>query len=320
MTEKTTPAWNFCGWCRAIREAKLDPTVRLVLVMLGLRANDGGAAWPSASTIAADTGLGRTAVFRALARAEHAGLLERYRRGGGEPGSTPLYRLRFPVQVCGAEEGAQIIPLPVPGRGARRVPVREAHGEGYARRPRSTHSDQPKRDQKEPTTPRPSTSGGRGGGGGELDRIPCPPDLELLEAQAQNLTMGIGIPDWAIRALTVRFRSNFVADPNDRRTLLAWRKCLAMSIPSDWQNPKHRPTKPDDEPVRPILAPRIGSGPSKPTPPPPEIAAQLEALRTPAAGKAPQVDPDRARAPQGDVMRRRPESEPSGGKGAAGGV
>lgn len=52
---------------------------KLVLLKLADNASDEGKAWPHIDTIAAETGLARSSVFRALDELEKSGLVERHR-------------------------------------------------------------------------------------------------------------------------------------------------------------------------------------------------------------------------------------------------
>ena len=52
---------------------------KLVLLKLADNASDEGKAWPHIDTIAAETGLARSSVFRALDELEQSGLVERHR-------------------------------------------------------------------------------------------------------------------------------------------------------------------------------------------------------------------------------------------------
>lgn len=75
------------------------------------------------------------------------------------------------------------------------------------------------------------------------DVIPCPPDLALSEAQATNREMA-GCPWWAQEAITRSFVGRYLADPEDRRTLATWRKCLDVAIGTTWSDPNKRPKRP----------------------------------------------------------------------------
>lgn len=75
------------------------------------------------------------------------------------------------------------------------------------------------------------------------DGIPCPPDLALSEAQATNREMA-GCPRWAQEAITRSFVGRYLADPDDRRTLATWRKCLDVAIGTTWSDPNKRPQRP----------------------------------------------------------------------------
>lgn len=81
----------------------------------------------------------------------------------------------------------------------------------------------------------------------ETTKTPCPPDLELLPAQRANMRMGQGATDYQLDQLTVKFRTRFMADPSDTRPLVAWRKCLAMTISQDLSDPKRRPPREPSE-------------------------------------------------------------------------
>lgn len=86
--------------------------------------------------------------------------------------------------------------------------------------------------------------GVQGGDGPEGDaRVPCPPDLALSEAQATNREMA-GCPRWAQEAITRSFVGRYLADPDDRRTLATWRKCLDVAIGTTWSDPNKRPQRP----------------------------------------------------------------------------
>lgn len=75
-------------------------------------------------------------------------------------------------------------------------------------------------------------------------KVTCPPDLDLTAEQVGTLETG-GIPLWAITAITLTFRAKAVGDPDDMRTLVAWRKSLAMAVAGDWNNASRRPKKPE---------------------------------------------------------------------------
>lgn len=76
-------------------------------------------------------------------------------------------------------------------------------------------------------------------------KVPCPADLRLNHSQVEQLKMQIGLEEWAADELTARFVSKALADPTDCRTLVAWRKSLAVAVAGDWRDPRKKPTKPD---------------------------------------------------------------------------
>jgi len=73
---------------------------------------------------------------------------------------------------------------------------------------------------------------------------PCPPDLALASDQRATLESSM-IPGYAIDESTRQFIASSQADPNDRRTLVVWRKCLSKAVAGDWNDPRKRPRKPD---------------------------------------------------------------------------
>lgn len=76
-------------------------------------------------------------------------------------------------------------------------------------------------------------------------KVACPGDLQLTASQRSTLLGGF-IPEWAIDLLTTKFVSTHGADPNDKRTMVHWRKCLSISICGDWNNAAKRPKKPEE--------------------------------------------------------------------------
>jgi DNA-binding transcriptional regulator YhcF (GntR family) len=63
------------AWKTPVADAK----AKLVLLKLADNANDQGVAWPHIETIAAETGLARSSVFKALNALEESGIVERHR-------------------------------------------------------------------------------------------------------------------------------------------------------------------------------------------------------------------------------------------------
>jgi hypothetical protein len=70
---------------RAVRDLRgIDPTAKLVLVMIALRAGDDGRAWPSVATVVEDTGLSDRGVRLAVKRLRKTGhLVVVHSRGEG---------------------------------------------------------------------------------------------------------------------------------------------------------------------------------------------------------------------------------------------
>lgn len=113
--------------------------------------------------------------------------------------------------------------------------------------------------------------------------IPCPRDLQLTTDQRATLECAL-VPSWAIDRITSDFVSNFQADPNDRRTLVVWRKCLSRAVSGEWSDANKRRRLLDAQ--RDGMAPkpvkyidqvqaerRATAGPK--LPPPPEVLARV---------------------------------------------
>ena len=66
----------------------------------------------------------------------------------------------------------------------------------------------------------------------------------MTDAQIATLEVA-GVPDWAVKVITIRFVGKAVAAPDDGRTLTAWRKCLFVAVSGDWNNAEKRPRAPD---------------------------------------------------------------------------
>ena len=76
-------------------------------------------------------------------------------------------------------------------------------------------------------------------------KVPCPPAPEVLTPEQRATLETSGIPGWAIEAIAADFAARYAADPDDRRTLVAWRKCASRAVSGDWNNPNRRPRKPE---------------------------------------------------------------------------
>lgn len=92
----------------------------------------------------------------------------------------------------------------------------------------------------------------RGGAGGEPDdRLgPCPPDLDLLEAQKANLEMA-GAKRWQVDVMVLEIRTKLLGSP-ERRTPDGWRRYLAGAVTRRWSDPSQRP-KAEPEPTTPAV-------------------------------------------------------------------
>lgn len=73
------------------------------------------------------------------------------------------------------------------------------------------------------------------------DRVPCPADLDLTDAQAGSLELAPGIERWAQRVMRGEFVAAELGDAAKRMTLAQWRKCLSKAMCSRWSDPRRRP-------------------------------------------------------------------------------
>jgi hypothetical protein len=65
------------------------------------------------------------------------------------------------------------------------------------------------------------------------DKIPCPPDLRLTEAQQVNAKMGLGLDDETIGEITVKYVGLYLGRPGEIRTIEAWRSGLNSAVCKD---------------------------------------------------------------------------------------
>jgi hypothetical protein len=91
-------------------------------------------------------------------------------------------------------------------------------------------------------------------------KVRCPSDLRLTEDQRGALETSM-IPGWAIDELTTQYVSSQLADEDKTMPIVAWRKCLAKSISSAWNDTRRRPRRPE-------LEQQKGDSTTQPGPPP----------------------------------------------------
>lgn len=108
----------FFSWQHAIREAKIEPTTKLVLYTIATRmAADGSGCFPSYQTIADESGLSRSTVILHVKKAVDANLLEpesRQRKDGGDSSNNYKPMLPSPADGLG-ESGKQTGGSPADG-------------------------------------------------------------------------------------------------------------------------------------------------------------------------------------------------------------
>ncbi|GMV18383.1 MAG: hypothetical protein AMXMBFR56_66070 [Polyangiaceae bacterium] len=86
---------------------------------------------------------------------------------------------------------------------------------------------------------------GPGGAGGQAGCL-CPADLSLTEDQSATAELNIGIPRWAIAALTAHLVGMWCDGETRRPSVGMWRRQLFAAIRSEWSDPKRRPQKPEE--------------------------------------------------------------------------
>lgn len=80
--------------------------------------------------------------------------------------------------------------------------------------------------------------------------VPCPSDLDLLEAQKANIEMA-GAKRWQVDAMVLEIRTKLLGSP-ERRTPNGWRSYLAGAVTRRWSDPSQRP-KAEPEPTTPAV-------------------------------------------------------------------
>lgn len=120
-------------WRTAIAKSDLPPTVRLVAFALSLYMNElGGSAWPSISTLAADSGLSTRSVMRGVRTLEK----EKYLTCERQHGVSTRYRASVPTQL-------DLLRIPPEGdslTGVTESPVSEWHPTSDTGSPNPGHS------------------------------------------------------------------------------------------------------------------------------------------------------------------------------------
>jgi hypothetical protein len=79
------------------------------------------------------------------------------------------------------------------------------------------------------------------------ERIPCPPDLKLTDAQRSQLQIGTGASDYQIDQLELRFR--MAASNHDPRPRAAWQSSIGRAVTVEFSNGTRRPPKSPDDPA-----------------------------------------------------------------------
>lgn len=78
-------------------------------------------------------------------------------------------------------------------------------------------------------------------------KVPCPPDLRLLDSQIATLETSL-VPRWAVEVLMAGFVGKYQGATSDRRTVDDWRKGMWTAVNGNWNDPSKRPKKPPDDP------------------------------------------------------------------------
>lgn len=126
---------------------------------------------------------------------------------------------------------------------SRQPTAKRKPGVGLPTRVGSPDSDPDPHQTATPTPPAPpDPPGGRGRSGD----VPCPPDLALSPDQRGSLETSM-IPGWAIDAVTVTFRAQWVGSTGSERSLDQWRRSLVKAVTAAWNDPRQRPKRPEPD-------------------------------------------------------------------------
>lgn len=96
----------------------------------------------------------------------------------------------------------------------------------------------------------------------QSQKVRCPADLRLTDDQRGALETCL-IPGWAIDELTSQYVSAELADETKTMPIVAWRKCLAKSISSCWNDQRRRPKRPESTGPAIATAPPTGGEPGQ---------------------------------------------------------
>jgi hypothetical protein len=98
------------------------------------------------------------------------------------------------------------------------------------------------------------------------ERIPCPPDLKLTDAQRAQLQIGVGASDYQIDQLELRFR--MAASTHEPRPRSAWQSSIGRAVTVEFSNGNRRPPKSPDDAANETDSQtrlRLKSGPRQPS-------------------------------------------------------
>jgi hypothetical protein len=136
------------SWQSAVVDSSLEPTTKLVLLVIGTHMNmHGKGAFPSYATIAAGTSLNRATVIRHVDVAIRQGWLTKQERmrpagAGGKPErDSNLYAISYPVVAQGDQVGAMVAPDDHPDRAGPPPVVAQGNPNTPALTPQGTPQD-----------------------------------------------------------------------------------------------------------------------------------------------------------------------------------
>jgi hypothetical protein len=95
------------------------------------------------------------------------------------------------------------------------------------------------------------------------EKIPCPPDLKLTDAQRSQIQIGTGATDHQLDQLELRFR--VTATTHEPRTRSAWQASIGRAVTTEFSNGRRRPPRSPDEETDDQRRDRLRRGPRQPT-------------------------------------------------------
>lgn len=149
-------------------------------------------------------------------------------------------KARVPSPPRSADSESGTVPVARPQRTPENIPEAPKNIPGtLATDHDHDHDPEGEMDQRPTTTPEVAVVGPRD----SIDQVPCPGDLCLTAAQISTHITAL-VPAWAIPVITLDFIASAQGNPDDKRTMVVWRKCLSKAISGRWSDASKRPKQP----------------------------------------------------------------------------